>query len=69
MNTYEKYQKEYLKKYFHTEEGRKHLKDAQKKYNESDKAKEYNRMKALRWYHSQKEYKNEIKRLNFIEIY
>jgi hypothetical protein len=58
-----------IERYFHTENGRKHMKEAQKKYLETDKAKEYNREKALRWYHRQKEYKDEIKRLMAIEIF
>lgn len=58
-----------IERYFHTENGRKHLKDAQKKYNETEKAKKYNREKALRWYYIQKEFKNEVKQLMAIQIY
>ncbi len=68
MNTY-KYCKASIDRYFHTENGRQHMKQAQKKYNETEKAKEYNREKALRWYHRQKEFKDEANRLMAIDIF
>ena len=61
--------KDSIIRYFSTDNGKKMMKKAQKKYLETDKAKEYNRQKALKYYYKQKEFNEEIKRLNMIEIY
>ena len=69
MNNYEKYQKEYLKKYFHSEEGREHLKTAQKKYRKTEAGIKQNTETWMRWYNKKKEWNNEIKRLSAIDIF
>jgi DNA-binding PadR family transcriptional regulator len=69
MNAYEKYQKEYLKKYFHTEDGREHLKQAQKKYRKSEQGVKKNTEMWMRWYNRKKEFNNEVSRLMAIDIF
>lgn len=61
--------KQYIIKYFHTENGRGKLKEAQIRYNEKEEAKEYNRMKALRYYHRRKAFNDEFSRLSSIQIF
>ena len=69
MNNYEKYQKEYLKNYFHTESGRTKLKEAQKKYMLKSEAIEYNREKARRYYYQRKAFNDEFSRLSSIQTF
>jgi hypothetical protein len=69
MNNYEKYQKEYLKTYFHSENGKQHLKDAQKRYRRTEAGIKQNTENWMRWYNKKKELNNEMRRLGSIEIF
>jgi hypothetical protein len=68
MNSYEKYQKDYLKNYFHTEEGREHMKQAQYKYFKSEKGRQVNNINRMKSYYKLKSFKDETKRMALIQI-
>ena len=54
--------------YFHTENGRQHLKEAQKRYRETEMGQQKNRELRMKCYYKAKLWKDEIKRLNAIEF-
>ncbi len=68
MNAYEK-NKERILNYFHTEEGKQHLKDAQKRYRHTEAGRQKNNEIRVKCYYKAKMFKDEIKRLNAINIF
>jgi hypothetical protein len=72
MNLYEK-KKDSILNYLHSEEGKKHMKEAQRKYRKTEEGKKKNIEITMRWYWKQKEKKTiwneEITRLNAISIF
>ncbi len=73
MNTSYDKNKDHILNYFHTEEGKQHMKQAQKRYRNTDEGKKKNIEITMRWYWKQKEKKalwnEEISRLYNISIY
>jgi hypothetical protein len=55
--------------YFHTENGRQHLKEAQTKYFKSEKGRTVNNLNRMKSYYKLKAFNDEIKRLNAIEFF
>jgi hypothetical protein len=68
MNHYQKY-KDSVLAYFKTEEGRKHMKEAQRRYQLSDVGQQKNRELRMKSYYKAKSFNDEFKRLTNIEIF
>jgi hypothetical protein len=68
MNHYQKY-KDSVLTYFKTEEGRKHMKEAQRRYQLSEGGQKKNREGRMKSYYKTKAFNDEFKRLNAIELF
>ncbi len=68
MSSYEKY-KQCVIDYFKTENGRKHMKEAQRRYQLSEGGQKKNRECRMKSYYKNKAFNDEIKRLNAIELF
>lgn len=68
MNSYEK-RKHSVLNYLHSEKGRQHMKEAQKRYLHTEAGRQKNREIRMKSYYKTKAFNDEIKRLNAIELY